>query len=95
MKCKREKDGRKHGIGALPVMRRQAVKAIRSGQDVQSVANAYGVNIRSVFRLLAEFANGRQNALLSKQIPGRPSKVTAKEMHWLANLSSTPNGVKH
>ena len=35
-----------------------------SGQDVQSVANAYGVNIRSVFRWLAEFANGGQNALL-------------------------------
>ena len=32
MKCKRETDGRKHGRGALPVMRQQAVKAVRSGQ---------------------------------------------------------------
>jgi len=45
------------------------------------------VNIRSVFRWLAEFANGGQNALLSKQIPGRPSKVTPQEMRWLANPS--------
>ena len=37
MRCKRETDGRKHGRGALPVMRQQAVKAVRSGQDVQSV----------------------------------------------------------
>jgi hypothetical protein len=41
------------------------VKAVRSGQDVQSVANAYGVNIRSVFRWLADFANGGQNALMA------------------------------
>jgi hypothetical protein len=85
MKCKRETDGRKHGRGALPVMRQQVVKAVRSGQDVQSVANAYGVNIRSVFRWLAEFANGGQNALRFKQIPGRPSKVTPQEMRWLDN----------
>jgi len=61
-------------------MREQAVKAVRSGQDVQSVAEAYGVNIRSVFRWLAEFGNDGQTALLSKQIPGRPSKVTPEEM---------------
>jgi len=66
------------------VMRQQAVKAIREGQDVHSVAAAYGVNVRSVFRWLAAFANGGQNALLSKAIPGRPPKVSADEMRWLA-----------
>lgn len=55
MKCKRTTDGRKHGRGALPAMRQQAVKAIREGQDVASVAAAYGVNVRSVFRWLADF----------------------------------------
>ena len=66
-------------------MRQQAVKAVREGQDVASVAAAYGVNVRSVFRWLANFANGGQNALLSKAIPGRPPKVSAEEMRWLAN----------
>ena len=84
MKCKRTTDGRKHGRAALPVMRQQAIKAIREGQDVNSVAAAYGVNVRSVFRWLADFANGGQNALLSKPIPGRPPKVSAEEMRWLA-----------
>ena len=84
MKCKRTTDGRKHGRGALPAMRQQAVKAIREGQDVASVAAAYGVNVRSVFRWLADFANGGQNALLSKPIPGRPPKVSEEEMRWLA-----------
>ena len=68
----------------LPVMRQQAIKAIREGQDVNSVAAAYGVNVRSVFRRLADFANGGQNALLSKPIPGRAPKLSADEMRWLA-----------
>src|SRR5574337_1956675 len=54
------------------------------GADVQSVAAAFGVNARSVFRWLADFASGDQNALLAKPIPGRPSKVSAEEMRWLA-----------
>ena len=84
MKCKRTSDGRKHDHGVLQVMRQQAVKAIREGQDVTSVAAAYGINVRSVFRWLADFANGGQNALLAKPIPGRPPKVSAEEMRWLA-----------
>lgn len=84
MKCKRATDGRKHGRAALPVMRQQAVRAVRAGQSVPSVAAAYGVNVRSVFRWLADFANGGQNALLSRPIPGRPPKVSAEQMRWLA-----------
>lgn len=84
MKCKRTSDGRKHSHEALQVMRQQAVKAIREGQDVSRVAAAYGINVRSVFRWLADFANGGQNALLAKPIPGRPPKVNEEEMRWLA-----------
>jgi len=76
-------------------MRQQAVTAVRSGQDVQSVADAYGVNIRSVFRWLVEFASGGQNALLSKQIPGRPPKVTPEEMRWLANVVKDNTPLQH
>ena len=96
MKCKRTTDGRKHGRAALPVMRQQAVKAIREGQDVASVAAAHGVNVRSVFRWLADFANGGQNALLSKPIPGRPPKVSEDEMRWLAKTvkENTPRQFK-
>ena len=84
MKCKRTTDGRKHGGAALPAMRQQAIKAIREGRDVNTVTAAYGVNVHSVFRWLADFASGGQNDLLSKPIPGRPPKVSADEMRWLA-----------
>jgi len=84
MKCKRNSDGRAIDHHALQVMRQQAIKAVRGGQTVQSVAAAFGVNVRSVFRWLADFANGGQSALSAKPIPGRPSKVSAEEMRWLA-----------
>ncbi|WP_175962553.1 IS630 family transposase [Burkholderia pyrrocinia] len=84
MKSKRTSDGRKLDHATLQAMRQQAVKAIREGQDVASVAAAYGVNERSVYRWLADFAHGGQNALLAKSIPGRPPKVSAEEMQWLA-----------
>jgi transposase len=62
----------------------QAVKSVREGQTVASVAAAYGLNVRTVFRWLANFANGGQNALLAKPIRGRPPKVTPEEMRWIA-----------
>ena len=85
MKCKRASDGRAIDHHTLQVMRQQAVKAVREGQTVESVAATLGVNQRSVFRWLADFANGGQNALLAKPIPGRPSKLSAEQLSWIAN----------
>src|SRR6059058_1969186 len=84
MKCKRASDGRKLDHHSLQVMRQQAIKAVREGQSVANVAAAYGVNVTTVFRWLAKFADGGQNALLAKPIPGRPPKVSAEEMRWIA-----------
>lgn len=71
MRCKRDSDGRSIDNISLQVMRQQAVKAVRNGQTVNSVAAAFGVNIRTVFRWLSDFACGGQKALLAKPIPGR------------------------
>lgn len=86
MKCKRTSDGRSLDHHTLQVMRQQAVKAIQQGESATSVAKAYGVNPRTVFRWLADYASGGQKALLAKPIPGRPQKVTADEMRWLARV---------
>jgi len=95
MKCKRETDGRKHGRAALPVIRQQAVKAVRGGQDIQAVADAFGVNVRSVFRWLSSFATGGQNALLEKLASGRPAKISPEEMRWLANAIKDNTPLQH
>lgn len=73
MKCNRNSDGRAIDRHSRQVMRQQAIKAVREGQTAQSVAAAFGVNVRNAFRWLAGFASGGQKALLTKPIPGRPS----------------------
>lgn len=96
MKCKRTSDGRKLDHHTLQVMRQQAVKAVRDGQPVAEVASAFGLNIRTVFDWLAKFADGGQNALLAKPIPGRPPKISAEEMRWIARAvkDNTPQQFK-
>ena len=96
MKCKRSSDGRSIDQHSLQVMRMQAVKAVREGQSVASVAAAYGLNVRTVFRWLSKFASGGQNALLAKPVPGRPPKVTPEEMRWIAQAvrDDTPQQFK-
>lgn len=86
MKCERTSDGRACDHRTLQVMRQQAVKAVREGQTVQSVAAIYGVNERSEFRWLARFADGGRNALLARPIPGRPSKVSPEQMARIARV---------
>jgi transposase len=96
MKCKRESDGRKIDHHSLQVMRQQAIKAIKSGQSVPTVAEVLGVSTRAVYDWLAKFAAGGQQALLAKPISGRPPKVTAEEMRWLAETikDNTPQQLK-
>lgn len=84
MECKRPTDGRKLGRRVLPAFRMQAVKAIREGQTPETVAASMGVNVRSVFRWLAAFNSGGQNALQENPAPGRPTTVTPDQMAWLA-----------
>lgn len=96
MKCKRESDGRKLDHHSLETMRMQAVKAVQSGQKVTSVAAAFGLNIRTVFSWLAAYSSGGQKALQAKSIPGRPPKVTAEELRWIAQTvkDNTPQQLK-
>jgi transposase len=84
MKCKRETDGRQLDHQSLQTIRNLAVKAVKAGQTVESVAAANGVNIRTVFKWLAAYASGGQTALMAKPIPGRPMKLTPDEMRWVA-----------
>jgi len=78
------------------VLRQQAVKAVREGQSVANVAVTLGMNVTTIFRWLAKFADGGQNALLANPIPGRPPKVSAEEMRWIARAvrDNTPQQFK-
>lgn len=94
MKFKRISYGRAHDHHTLQAMRQQAAKAVsegQTGQTVQSVATTFGVTQCSVFRWLADFASGGQNAFLVKAIPERPSKLSAEELSWIGNAVRDQN----
>lgn len=60
------------------------------------MADAFGVAERTVYRWLARYEAGGQKALLSKPKSGRPPKLTAEEMAWLARSvrEDTPQQMK-
>jgi transposase len=91
MKCKRDNDGRKQDYPTLQSIRQQAavsadrqVALVSKGKTAREVAEIFGVNVRSVFRWLSDSAEGGQQALLAKPIPGRPRLWTGADMRWLA-----------
>jgi transposase len=74
----------------------QGVKMIRSGYCVSDVADFFKVSTRSVFKWLAAFADAGQNGLLAKEGAGRPPKVSADQMRWIAWIvrDNTPNQLR-
>lgn len=74
----------------------QAVKSVREGQPVSAVVRAYGVAVRTVYRWLSSFANEGQAGLTAKARSGRPAKVSAGEMAWIARngREETPRQMK-
>ena len=68
----------------------------RSAQSWQegatNLALAYGVHHRTVFRWLADYYKGGEQALKAKPIPGRPPKLAEPQMQSLAQavIEQTP-----
>ncbi len=89
MRAKRESDGRQLDHQTLQAMRQRAVKAVREGRPPAEVAKVLGMNRRTIYRWIATFNEGGQNALLARPIPGRPSVLTEAELEWLyRNISN-------
>jgi transposase len=86
MKCKRDNDARSLDHHSLELMRQQAVTASKSGVSVRQIAATFGINVRSVYRWLAHYANGGHAALLAKEIPGRPPKLNRQQFNWLVQV---------
>ena len=86
MKCKKKFDGRKLDHKTLEAIRKRAVQQVLDGKKPEDVADAYGMNHRTIYRWLEKYHYGGWDALKAKPIPGRPPKLTASQMKWLANL---------
>lgn len=74
----------------------QAVKMAKHGTPVSEIAKFFKVTTRAVFKWIAEFSNGGQNALLAKEGAGRPPKVKPEQLVWIAKMvkNCTPDQLK-
>jgi len=63
--------------------RSEAVAAVRRGEKVADVARIHGVDIGTLFRWLARYRSGGEDALREGKRAGRPRKIDEKLMRWL------------
>ena len=77
-------------------MRMQAVKMARAGMGTSEIAKFFDVSIRAVFKWIAAYSSGGQNALQAKEGAGRPPKVKPEELAWIAETvkDHTPDQLK-
>lgn len=96
MKCKKVFDARQLPRTAKEQLRIAAVKRINAGESPESVASGMGINRRQIYRWLAAFHYGGEEALKAKAIPGAPRKLNGKQMEKLAKMvrDKTPQQLK-
>jgi transposase len=56
---------------------------VQAGESPESVAAALGVNLRTVFRWLAEYRRGGWGNLDAHKRGGRPPKLNGRAMRWI------------
>jgi transposase len=88
-------DARKLAHATLEAMRLRAVAAAKVGMKATDLAQAYGVNRHTVFRWLADFYEGGEQALKAKPIPGRPAKLDESQICWLAQAVTDQSPLAH
>lgn len=62
----------------------QGVKMMREGYSAGEVAALFEVSTRAVFKWVAAFSEGGQNALVAKLGAGRPLKLKPEQLEWIA-----------
>ena len=75
----------------LTELRKRGVAAVQSGESPTAVAAALGVNLRSVFRWLAEYRRGGWGQLEARKRGGRPPKLDGKALRWIYNAVANKN----
>ena len=67
----------------LTDLRKRGVAAVQSGEEPAHVAEVLGVNVRTVFRWLAQYRRGGWDKLDARKRGGRPPKLDGRALQWI------------
>jgi transposase len=69
--------------GTLEAIRVRAVQQVQAGESPEVVVRALGFSRRCIYSWLAMYRAGGWDALKAKKIPGRPKKLSGRDLQWL------------
>ena len=84
-------DARALDHNTLTALRKRAVARIQDGASPTAIAEALGVNVRTVFRWLALYRGGGWHSLDAGKRGGRPTKLDGRAMKWLYDTITSKN----
>lgn len=84
-------DARSLDHKTLTALRKRTVARIQEGASPTAIAEALGVNVRTVFRWLALYRGGGWGSLDAGKRGGRPTKLDGKAMKWLYDTITSKN----
>jgi transposase len=76
-------DARKLDHKTLEQMRIRAVQQVQAGESPEVVARVLNVHRSVVYEWLARYRAGGWDELKAKPIPGRPRRLSGKQLHWI------------
>jgi transposase len=83
-------DARALDHSTLTELRKRGVAAVQSGDSPTQVA-AFGVNLRTLFRWLAQYRRGGCGQLDAPKRGDRPPKLDGRALRWVYNTVATKN----
>lgn len=87
----RTNDARKLDHATLEQLRIRAVQQVQAGASPEVVAETLGINRTTIYDWLAKYRSGGWHALRAKPVPGRPPKLSGKQLAWIWQTVATKN----
>jgi transposase len=87
----REDDDRKLDHATLEALRIRAVALVQTGQSPEVVGKVLGLNRTTIYDWLAHYRRDRENALNARPVPGRPAKLTGRQLKWIFDTEARKN----